>query len=64
MGLTRKIGESIVIDGCIKITIVAVNGNKVRFGVSAPPDVTVDREEVHVRRQEFAVEWELVGSQD
>lgn len=60
--LTRKIGESIIIDGGITVTVVAVNGNKVRIGISAPPDVTVDREEVHVRRQEFAdVELELVG---
>jgi carbon storage regulator len=60
--LTRKIGESIIIGGGITVTVVAVNGNKVRIGISAPPDVTVDREEVHVRRQEFAdVELELVG---
>ena len=60
--LSRKIGESIIIDGGITVTVVAVNGNKVRIGISAPPDVTVDREEVHVRRQEFAdVELELVG---
>ena len=60
--LSRKIGESIIIDGDITVTVVAVNGNKVRIGISAPPDVTVDREEVHVRRQEFAdVELELVG---
>ena len=60
--LSRKIGESIIIDGGITVTVVAVNGNKVRIGISAPPDVTVDREEMHVRRQEFAdVELELVG---
>ena len=60
--LSRKIGESIIIDGDITVTVVAVNGNKVRIGISAPPDVTVDREEMHVRRQEFAdVELELVG---
>ena len=60
--LSRKIGESIIIDGGITVTVFAVNGNKVRIGISAPPDVTVDREEVHVRRQEFAdVELELVG---
>jgi carbon storage regulator len=62
--LSRKIGESIIIDSCITVTIVAVNGNKVRLGISAPPDITVDREEIHVRRQEFAgVELALVGSE-
>ena len=64
LALTRKIGESIIIDGCITVTVVAVNGNKVRLGISAPPSVTIDREEIHRRRQEFAgVELALVGSE-
>ncbi len=52
--LTRKLGEKVVIDGCITVEIVAVDGNKVRLGISAPPEVRVDREEVHRARQEFA----------
>jgi carbon storage regulator len=62
--LTRKTGESIIIDGCITVTVVAVQGNKVRIGISAPPDVTIDREEIHLRRQEFAdVELVSVGGE-
>jgi carbon storage regulator len=52
--LTRKVGEKIVVDGCITVEVVAVNGNKVRLGISAPPDVRIDREEVHQSRHEFA----------
>ena len=52
--LTRKAGEEIVIDGEIRITIVLVKGDRVRVGVTAPPDVTVDRAEVHRRVREFA----------
>ena len=52
--LTRRVGETIVIDGGIFITVVAVRGNKVRLGVSAPKCVCVDRLEVHERRCEFA----------
>jgi carbon storage regulator len=52
--LTRKPGEEIVIDGGIRITIVAVKGDRVRVGITAPPDVRVDREEVHQRVAEFA----------
>ena len=52
--LTRRVGEEIVIDGGIRITVNAVQGEKVRIGVTAPPDVRVDRAEVHLRRSEFA----------
>ena len=52
--LTRKNGQEIVIDGRIRITIVSVKGDRVRIGVSAPPEVRVDRDEVHQRVREFA----------
>jgi len=52
--LTRKIGEKVVINGCITVTIVAVDRSKVRIGIAAPPEVSIDREEVHRRRMEFS----------
>jgi len=52
--LTRCLGETIVIDGDIHITVVAVKGDRVRIGVTASKDVTVDRQEVHARRSEFS----------
>jgi carbon storage regulator len=52
--LSRKVGEQIVIDNCITVTIVAIEGNKIRLGISAPPQIPIDREEVHRRRMEFA----------
>jgi len=48
--LTRRIGEQIVIDGVIYVTVVAIRGDKARLGISAPPSVRVDRAEVHERR--------------
>ncbi|MCI0682886.1 MAG: carbon storage regulator CsrA [Gemmataceae bacterium] len=50
--LSRRIGEQIVIDGNITVTVVEIKGSQVRLGVSAPKTVRVDRREVHVRRQE------------
>jgi carbon storage regulator len=42
-----KVGESVLMPGLdTKVTVVAVNGKKVRLGVSAPAAVTVHREEV------------------
>ena len=49
---TRKVGEQIVLDGNITITIVAIEGNKIRLGVQAPRSVRVDRAEIHQRRLE------------
>ncbi len=48
--LTRRVGEEIVIDGNIRVTVVAIKGDRVRLGISAPDFVRVDRQEVHERR--------------
>jgi carbon storage regulator len=45
--LSRKLGEEIIIDDHIRVTVVAIHGNQVRLGISAPPDVAVHREEVY-----------------
>jgi carbon storage regulator len=52
--LSRKIGESIIIDGGIRVTVTALKGDKVRIGIEAPADVRIDREEVHHRLQALA----------
>jgi carbon storage regulator len=56
--LTRRIQEKIIIDGDICVTIVAVNGDRVRVGIEAPKSVSVDRQEVHDRRCGFAAHEE------
>jgi carbon storage regulator len=49
--LSRKRGERIVIPGCrVTVTVVAVEGNRVRLGIAAPAEVAVLREEL-VRRK-------------
>jgi carbon storage regulator len=52
--LTRKVGEDIIIGDNVRITIVSVHGDKVRVGIEAPRDVTVDRQEIHERRKQAA----------
>jgi len=51
--LSRKVGEKIVITGDICVTVVAIQGNRVRVGITAPASARVDRAEVHQRLQEF-----------
>jgi carbon storage regulator len=54
--LTRKIGEEIIIDGCIRVIVSGINGDKVKIGITAPPEIRVDRAEVHKRIHEFTEE--------
>jgi carbon storage regulator len=44
--LRRKVGESIVLAGVINISVLAVEGERVKIGISAPPDVSIVREEL------------------
>jgi carbon storage regulator len=44
--LSRKIGEEIVIGDNIRVMVVAVRGNQVRLGFSAPGDVAIHRAEL------------------
>jgi carbon storage regulator len=50
--LTRRQSESIIIDDNIKLTIVSVGPGRVKIGITAPPDVRIDREEIHTRIQQ------------
>jgi carbon storage regulator len=47
--LTRRVGEIIRIGPDVVVTVLSVNGNQVRFGIDAPKDVAVHREEVFER---------------
>ncbi len=44
--LTRKPNESVVIDGRITVTILRVQGDKVRLGIEAPKGIPIRRTEL------------------
>jgi carbon storage regulator len=46
--LSRKTGEQIVIGENIRLTVVSVDGNRVKLGIAAPPEVAVHREEIYL----------------
>ncbi len=45
--LSRKIGESVVINNTITMTVVEVKGKTVKIGFDFPPEAMVLRKEVH-----------------
>lgn len=50
--LTRKIGESVIINDNVEVTVVEVRGKSIKLGFTFPADVTVLRREIFERIQE------------
>jgi carbon storage regulator len=44
--LSRRVGDAILVDGGIRIVIIACDRKGVRIGVEAPSDVNILREEI------------------
>ena len=69
--LQRKPGESVVIGEDIRISVVSVEGGRVRLAISAPPEVSILRSELldaKLANQDSAIEeaapaelWGLLG---
>lgn len=51
LALTRKKGESLVINNNIEITVLEIRGDQVKIGISAPKEVPVYRKEVYLQIQ-------------
>ncbi|WP_343565114.1 carbon storage regulator CsrA [Kiloniella sp. b19] len=49
--LTRKIGESVIINNDIEVKVVEVRGKTVKLGFDFPETATVLRQELHERIQ-------------
>jgi carbon storage regulator len=45
--LTRKAGQTVVINDAIEVTVVEVRGRAVKLGFTFPPEATVLRKEIH-----------------
>lgn len=50
--LTRKIGESVIINDDIEVTVVDVRGKTIKLGFTFPAEASVLRREIYERIQE------------
>ena len=56
LALSRKKGESILINNNIEITILEIKGDQIKIGISAPREVPIYRKEVYLQIQEENIE--------
>lgn len=47
--LSRKTNECVIIDGRITVKVIRVEGDIVKLGFDAPPEISVHRQEVYER---------------
>lgn len=59
--LTRKIGESIVINDEIEVTVVAIRGKSVKLGFTFPEGASVLRRELFERIQDEKAQASAAG---
>jgi len=45
--LSRKPGETLVIDGKIRVKVIRVEGDVVKLGIEAPAEISIHRQEVY-----------------
>lgn len=51
LALTRKKGESIILNNDIEISVLELRGDQVKIGITAPKEVPVYRKEVYLQIQ-------------
>lgn len=52
LALTRKKGESLVVNNNIEFTVLEIRGDQIKIGINAPKDVPIYRKEVYLQIQE------------
>lgn len=52
LALSRKKGESIIIDNNVEITVLEIKGDQIKLGIKAPKSVPVYRKEIFAQIQE------------
>ena len=51
LALTRKKGESLIVNNNIEITVLEIRGDQVKIGIEAPKSVPIYRKEIYKQIQ-------------
>ena len=62
--LTRKLGQSIIINNTIEVKVIEVRGKNVKLGFEFPPEASVLRKEVHDSVREENILAAKAGEED
>ena len=62
--LSRKRNESVIIQDQIEVTVLGIEGDTVRLGISAPKHIDIFRKEVYLSIQESNREAVVSSSSD
>lgn len=49
LAITRRVGERLIIDDEISITVLDVKNNIIRLGIDAPKEIEIYREEIYLK---------------
>ena len=58
--ISRKVDESLIIGDKITVTILAIEGDRIKIGIDAPRDMTILRQEVYQAVQDQTKLQELM----
>ena len=64
LALTRKKGESLVLNNNIEITVLEIRGDQIKIGIQAPKEVPIYRKEVYLQIQKENEEAVSINSLD
>ena len=52
LALSRKLGETIVIGDDVEITVLDIQKDQIKLGISAPRSISIHRKEIYLQIQE------------
>lgn len=63
--LSRRIGESIIINDNIKVMFLGLHGNQGRIGIEAPEEIPIHRQEIQtkINQEKLKDKIELISTE-